>query len=385
MLFKILVCTISTVFVLFHLGLVMGLILERFRGLAAMRKATVETSGIRRPLVSVIIPARNEASRIEILLQSLRNQDYPALEIIFINDRSTDLTSDLLSSFKASMPPGRVRVLDLESNPGPNFKQYALSQGLEVATGEYYLFTDADCEVSPAWVRSMAGRLSDSTTGLVIAPVYKRMEGKRFFDQYQAFDHIIRYVYLAGATGLGIAAGGFGNNLIFKKSALDAIGGYAAVPYSVTEDAALISLIRTSTSYKIRAALDTDCSVLTQGESSWSQLVSQCLRWNNGGLFAPDIATRLGFGSLMIFISLGIVALPLLLFIPVLWPLSVAVYISITVGSLAAFSFARKNMPAPYIRYVPLVIFTPIFFAVLTVLGYAGVRVRWKDATLQKK
>ncbi len=54
--------------------------------------------------------------------------------------------------------------------------------------------------------------------------MFKKNPGKGFFFLYQCYDHVIRYNYLAGAIGLGAAGGGFGNNLIIRKKALDAAG-----------------------------------------------------------------------------------------------------------------------------------------------------------------
>jgi cellulose synthase/poly-beta-1,6-N-acetylglucosamine synthase-like glycosyltransferase len=274
-------------------------------------------------------------------------------------------------------------VVTLDANPGPNFKQYALRRGIEAATGEYLLFTDADCAVSPAWISAMVARLDDDGTGLVIGPVYKRIARTGAFHVYQAFDHAVRYMYLAAAAGLGLPCGGFGNNLIFRRAALDAIGGYEAVPYSVTEDAALISSIRTKSSFRIRAALEADARVITDPVDNGRDFVSQCLRWNNGGLFAPDLLTRVGFGALMIAISAGVLGLPACAFLPALWPLPLAVLVAMFSNTYFARRIAGDTLPGPYFRYLPHLVFMPIYTTFLTIIGYAGVEVRWKGAKLE--
>jgi glycosyltransferase involved in cell wall biosynthesis len=95
------------------------------------------------PHVSVIVPACNEQDTIEPALRSLLALDYAALEIIVINDRSTDRTGEVLRKIKTDHP--RLHILEITELPeGWLGKNHALHQGAKVARGEYLLFTDAD-------------------------------------------------------------------------------------------------------------------------------------------------------------------------------------------------------------------------------------------------
>jgi cellulose synthase/poly-beta-1,6-N-acetylglucosamine synthase-like glycosyltransferase len=230
----------------------------------------------------------------------------------------------------------------------------------------------------------MALRMADEQVGAIIGPVFKipGTEGQEFFRVYQCFDHAIRYMYLAGSTGIGAAGGGFGNNLILRRAALDAIGGYDAIPPSPTEDAALISQIRADTSYRIRSACGADVHVMTRGENSWGALLNQTLRWNNGGLFSPELSTRLNFGFLMITISMGILALPLTPFIPSLWPLPAAVFIVMAMNTLAILILFRAALPKPGPGYIIHAIFTPMYFTLLTIMGFCGISFEWKGSRI---
>jgi cellulose synthase/poly-beta-1,6-N-acetylglucosamine synthase-like glycosyltransferase len=191
-------------------------------------------------------------------------------------------------------------------------------------------------------------------------------------------------MYLAGSTGLGAAGGGFGNNLILSRAALDAIGGYGAVPPSPTEDAALISRIRARSDYRVRALCGGDAPVLTRGEGSWRSLVGQTLRWNNGGLFSPDPATRFNFGFLMITISMGILAIPLLPLIPSLWPLPAAVLLSMTMDTAATLGLFGSSLPRKGAAYVLQTVFTPVYFTFLTILGFCGIEAKWKGEKVER-
>lgn len=363
------------VFVGLHAALMAGIFLEWLREQKALKITAAEL-----PVVSVIIPVHNESLRIKGLLESLRAQDYPRAEYIFVDDRSSDGTSELIADFigtREGAEPG-AKLIALTENPALNHKQFALARGIEASSGEFLLFTDADCEIPPFWIRGMVRRMSDDRTGAVIAPVLKRSGGKSFFHLYQCFEHGIRYIYLAGATGLGAAGGGFGNNLILRRESLDAVGGYEKVPPSPTEDAALVARIRSCSSYKIRAALGPDVHVLTQGEGNWKNLVNQTLRWNNGGLFSPDLATRLNFGFLMITIGMGILTIPLLPFFPRLWPLPIAVITSMIFNTIANLRFFGASLPFGKFGYVLTLVFTPAYFTFLTIIGFCGVKPKWK-------
>ena len=333
--------------------------------------------------VSLVIPVHNESGRMKSLLQSLLKQDYPA-EIIFVDDRSTDKSPSMLSGFvreAALQGMNGCKIVTLTENPGPNRKQYALSAGIARARGDYFLFTDGDCEVPPGWIRAMARRMGDPLTGAVIGPVLKKKQGRGFFSLYQCYDQAVRYNYLAGPVGLGAAGGGFGNNLIVSKAALEDAGGYDAVPPSPTEDAALISLIRSKGKFRIRAAALPDTAVETEAEETWGGFISQTLRWNNGGLFSPDPVTRFNYNLLMLFITTGILAIPLLPFFPNLWPMPAAVIFVMIQNTAAVFSLFRKKLPkGGFLNsgYLLTMLFTPVYFSLMTVMGYCKVKVKWK-------
>jgi glycosyltransferase involved in cell wall biosynthesis len=100
------------------------------------------------PLVSVVIPARNEKKHLEMALQSVLGQKYPTFEIIVIDDRSTDETGEILDRMAAHNP--MLRVFHIQQLPqGWLGKNYALSYGASQARGDLLLFTDADVIMEP--------------------------------------------------------------------------------------------------------------------------------------------------------------------------------------------------------------------------------------------
>ena len=105
------------------------------------------------PAVSVIVAARDEAAGIEAAMGSLLALDYPALEVIAVDDRSGDATGAILDRLAAH--DRRLRVLHVrELPPGWLGKNHAVALGAREARGELLLFTDADVEFAPAALRS---------------------------------------------------------------------------------------------------------------------------------------------------------------------------------------------------------------------------------------
>lgn len=104
------------------------------------------------PKLSVVSPACNEEAGIAQSLKSLVAQDYPALEVIAVNDRSTDRTGALIDE-AAAADPRIVPVHLTELPPGWLGKLNAMAQGIARSTGEWVLFADADVRYGPQALR----------------------------------------------------------------------------------------------------------------------------------------------------------------------------------------------------------------------------------------
>ncbi len=105
------------------------------------------------PLISILVPARNEESDIVPCLESLRRQDYPNYEILVLDDNSSDKTAALVSEVAAADP--RVRLLRGKPLPeGWAGKPFACHQLASEARGCWFLFTDADTIHAPSMLRS---------------------------------------------------------------------------------------------------------------------------------------------------------------------------------------------------------------------------------------
>jgi cellulose synthase/poly-beta-1,6-N-acetylglucosamine synthase-like glycosyltransferase len=342
-------------------------------------------------LVSVIIPVRNEEAALPRLLASLETQTQPDIEYVFIDDGSTDKSPALLAAFKAqSAAP--VTIIQIEdgdtglalSTAFRNRKQEALAQGVAAARGGVLLFTDADCEAGPDWARMMTRFTLCGDTGAVLGPVYKNpaqsspQNPARLLDDYQCFDQVVRGMYIAGAAGLGAASGAFGNNVAVRKTALDRLGGYSAIPVSITEDAAMIASARQKSGFSICAVFDERTHIQTRREPSWKALINQTLRWHHGGLFSGDRATALSFTALALFFFICTLCIPGAFFYPPLLAVPAVVFIEVFLGNIPARLFAGKSVKFSLGRFILLSFFIEYFFTLLTILSFLGRKPEWK-------
>lgn len=140
--------------ILAALGLVIWLVLtiQWFRGIRSiplLEDASNPQDLEGYPNLSVIVPARNEERAVRESIESMLSQDYPGeMEIIAVNDRSTDSTGEILEDLREKHPNG-LRVFHVDELPwGWLGKNYALGLGAANARGKWLLFTDADVRFS---------------------------------------------------------------------------------------------------------------------------------------------------------------------------------------------------------------------------------------------
>jgi cellulose synthase/poly-beta-1,6-N-acetylglucosamine synthase-like glycosyltransferase len=364
-----------------HFAVAVGIVRAKILETLLRRRLRGEGSPI--PSVSVLVPARNEEKALPLLLASLTSQTVQHFELVLVNDRSTDGTQRIMEQY-AEAHPGRVKVVNLTENGNPvNPKQYALTKAAEVAGGRVVLFTDADCVVPVTWVEEMAGAFRDPEIGVVIGTIVCHTS-KGYLPKYQSFDYFFRFYYTAGCTGLDLATGGFGNNMGVRREALEAFGGIGAIGKSVTEDAEIISHVRELKRYKVRALTVPDTIVKTRPQPDWRSTTAQGLRWNAGGIYAPDLPTRLSYGFVMFYLLLGVLLLPFGFLQPLLW----LVYLS-AVGSMALVAvMAGAASPRPFVDYwlllVPHLALASVYYSYITVLTVLRVPIQWKGRKLKR-
>ncbi len=193
------------------------------------------------PLVSIVMPARNEATDIADAVRSHLSQTYARLEVIVVDDGSDDGTGDIARS--AGGGDTRLRVIDGAPLPdGWVGKSWACHQGAAEAFGDWLLFTDADVVHAPeALARCIALATRLDRGGLTLAPrIDMDTVAERVVLPAAAF--IISAVMAPGPLARSQRSSvtmGAGAYLLVRRDVYDAIGGHEGIGHHVVDDLAL--------------------------------------------------------------------------------------------------------------------------------------------------
>ena len=189
------------------------------------------------PLVSVIIPARNEARNIERCVRSVLATRYSPIEGLVVDDRSTDGTAEIVEPATGN----RLRpVRGVELPAGWFGKQWAIVQGYRVARGELLLFADADTRHEPELLpRAVRGL---QTEGVDLFTVLPRQEMRTFWERliqphvFVALESRFAYLTSVNRTRTYWNAIANGQFILTTRAAYEAVGTHEAVKHSVTDD-----------------------------------------------------------------------------------------------------------------------------------------------------
>lgn len=193
------------------------------------------------PLVTVIVPARNEASHIADCVRAILASAYPALELIVVDDHSTDATARCARDGAAGDP--RLTIITPPAlPPGWLGKQWACHRGARVALGDFLLFTDADVRHAP----DLHGRLvhASSSTDAALVSVAGFQETRTFWERVvQPFVFAILAQWYGGPATVNRARDprrkiANGQCLFFRRASYDAFGGHTTVRGKAAEDLA---------------------------------------------------------------------------------------------------------------------------------------------------
>lgn len=212
-----------------------------------------ERSSSQLPFVSVIVPSRNEANRIEKCIQSLKTQTYPNLEILIVDD-STDNTLDVIKTIIRD--DSRFTLIKQEKLPeGWIGKPHALQQGSKVAKGDLFLFIDADTFHDPALIsRAVEYALAHNIDLLSLVPHNVLVT---------FWEKVIQPIPLGILPAISPLAKvnkpdskvvvAFGPFMLIKRSVFTKIGGYETIKNRIADDAEMAKLVKNS-GYKVGLA-----------------------------------------------------------------------------------------------------------------------------------
>jgi cellulose synthase/poly-beta-1,6-N-acetylglucosamine synthase-like glycosyltransferase len=223
--------------------------LRKIAALPNLAKAAVPLPGepAASAKLSLLVACRDEGPHVRAALSSVLAQDYPALEVVAVDDRSEDATGAILDALAKEHP--NLRVVHLTSLPeGWLGKTHALARAAEAATGELFLFTDADVVFAPgALRRAVAWMERERLDHGVAFPHFRSPEllERAFVALFGIFlllrcqPQDLRRAGSAAYVGLGAF------NLV-RREAYESIGGHERLRLEVVDDVKLGLLLRRS-------------------------------------------------------------------------------------------------------------------------------------------
>ncbi len=224
------------------------------------------------PLVSAVVPMRNETDVIAEAVKSLLRQDYPNLEIILLDDQSTDDTAKVAERAAGNDP--RLKILHGEPLPaGWLGKPWACHQLSQHANGGHLLFTDADVRWEPNGISALMREAKRSRADLLTAWATQITETwtERLVVPMMGFAiqaylpiqavHHIPFKFFAAANG---------QCLLFRRDAYQTIGGHAAIKNNILDDMGLAYAIKENR-LRLRAA-DANGLIRTRMYRNWNQV-----------------------------------------------------------------------------------------------------------------
>jgi len=318
--------------------------------------------------ITILIPARNEEQHIKNLIEDMLVQFYPRelMEIIVIDDHSTDQTASIASSIKG------VRVISLAEITGGKvlnaYKKKAIEEGIRQSSGELIITTDADCRMCSYWLLSVVNFYETYHHELIASPVLFSTD-KSWFQTFQSID----FMTMQGITGaLSFTKSGTmcnGANLAYTRNAFNAVGGFQGIDDIASGDDMLLMYKIEKRFPKRTAYLKCkDAIVYTEPMPTLKTFLQQRTRWASKANKFEDRRIK----SVLIIVYLFNAMFPILLFIGFFRQTSLVAF----VGLWLAKTFVELLLLLPVSKFFrkrkELLFFVLLQFIHIPYILYAG-------------
>ena len=267
--------------------------LKHFKKLGAV---VDKTTG---PLISIIIPARDEEKNIGRLLDSLIVQTYRNIEILVINDQSSDNTLKIIREYEKRDPRIHCYNTDSTKRLNENGKVNALLQVIDHVKGEYILATDADTVHSADCVAYAYSILAKNDLDIIsgfpteICPTFMGMVSI----SAMMFSAILIPHFLVYHVPIPSASFAIGQFIMMRAKAYKETGGYANIKGSICDD---VGIVRLFVRKKKRYAFVSVCDYVTCYMYDTTRDAFKGIERSISGIFPPKVSTLIPLLALVL-------------------------------------------------------------------------------------
>ena len=245
--------------------------------------------------ISIIIPCRNEELNILEIAECLKYQIllFLEVEVIFINDHSTDFTNHKLQEASKILKTVNIKSKIIELDYEELGKKTAITKAISEANGEIIICTDADCRMGKKWLITLVSAFNKSDTYMVSAPVmYNDKKGI-----------VNRFLQLDFISLIGIGAASIKNNnptmcnganIAYRKSVFNEVNGFLGNEHIPSgDDEFLMQKIYNKHKNGIIFLKNHDALVFTNAPQTISEFINQRLRWASKAGHYSNILTKI--------------------------------------------------------------------------------------------
>ncbi|GAB5537334.1 MAG: hypothetical protein Rubg2KO_35830 [Rubricoccaceae bacterium] len=333
-----------------------------------------------RPL-SVVVAAHNEANTLPVLLDALAAQTHAPFEVIVVDDRSTDGTAEVAHP-REGLDLRIVQIVSSESEAsGLPPKKHAVTRGIELATHDRIVVTDADGRPPPTWLAALARHAAPEgeDEGAVLVGFGPYTPARGGLNRFVRFETVQTAVWAAASIGLGRPWQAIGRNLSYPKAVFERVDGFASSAESLSgDDDLFVQEVARQDAAPVRYVLDPKAAVASSAPSSWRAFWRQKRRHASAGTHYPT-GVLVGLGAVHVsnlLLWIGAPLLHLLTGSPAGWGL-LAAKLLIQFGVLRTFRDAMKT-DADLALALPLLdASSAVYHAVFAVLGVRPRPSRW--------
>lgn len=245
---------------------------------------------------SIIIPFRNEAERLPILLQSIVKLDYPKdfFEIIFVDDFSEDNSVEIIKEFFSNLQTN-IRIIKnnrISNSP----KKDAITTAMKQTRYNWIVTTDADCKLPEKWLETFDSFIQKEHPNMVVGGVNYEIENS-FLQRFQLLDFLSLQGTTIGGFGLKNPFLCNGANLAYRKNIFELLKGFDGNNHIASgDDVFLFEKFLKFDNQMVHFLKSNDAMVTTFPVQNWKDLFYQRVRWASKTSKVSSVKTKaIGF------------------------------------------------------------------------------------------